>query len=171
MASKRQKKERAKSLIGDIVPSVPPVGPLALPGRALRLAEALAKELVERDPLGIITSDEAIMTIVNDDNITLTPKEVELINDPQVRMMPNGEVVRRVSGREQIRRSGQFSRSALLPDLPQTKPRRKTNYQRTYKTKFDKVQKKYKKKDGTWMKNGFKKAVKEAHRLTKKALK
>jgi len=52
-----------------------------------------------------------------------------------------------------------------------TRIRRTTKYQRTYKTNFRKVQGKYKKKDGTWKKNGFQAAVREAHRLTKRTVK
>lgn len=41
-------------------------------------------------------------------------------------------------------------------------------YQRAYKSAFKRVSPKYKKKDGTWKKDGFKKAVKEAHRMARK---
>ena len=41
-------------------------------------------------------------------------------------------------------------------------------YQRAYKAAFKRVSPKYKKKDGTWKKDGFKKAVKEAHRMARK---
>lgn len=51
----------------------------------------------------------------------------------------------------------------------QDKPKRKsTAYQRRYKSAFKKIAKKYKLKSGKWKKNGFKLAVKEAHRLAKK---
>ena len=51
----------------------------------------------------------------------------------------------------------------------QDKPKRKsTAYQRRYKSAFKKISKKYKLKSGKWKKNGFKLAVKEAHRLAKK---
>ena len=49
--------------------------------------------------------------------------------------------------------------------------RRATKYQRMYKKKFKEVSKKYKLKSGKWKANGFKRAVSEAHKLTKKALK
>lgn len=41
-------------------------------------------------------------------------------------------------------------------------------YQKRYKAAFKKVAPKHKKKDGTWKKGGFKKAVKEAHAKAKK---
>ena len=69
----------------------------------------------------------AMEQIVNDDSIVLTPEMVEIINDPELRMTRNGEITRR-TGLDVIRRSGQFARSAILPDLPsaQTSKRKKT---------------------------------------------
>lgn len=70
---------------------------------------------------------DELVEVMNNDSITLTPAMVELINDPMVRMTRNGEITRR-TGRDVIRRSGQFSRSAILPDLPTaqiTKKRRR----------------------------------------------
>ena len=57
-----------------------------------------------------------------------------------------------------------------LPNFQKPK-RRVTKYQRTYKKMFKQIASKYKLKSGKWKANGFTRAVKEAHRLTKKALK
>lgn len=43
--------------------------------------------------------------------------------------------------------------------------RKVSKYNRAYAKAFKKVAHKYKKKDGGWMKDGFKKAQKEAHKL------
>lgn len=77
---------------------------------------------------------DAMLTLVNDDDITLSAEEVAVVNDKSLRMMPDGEVVSRraPSGRDIIRRSGQFSRANILPDLP-TSPKR-----RRKRTKTDK---------------------------------
>ena len=55
-------------------------------------------------------------------------------------------------------------------DMPESKPKqkRKTAYQRRYQKNFRAIQADYKLKNGNWKKNGFKRAVKEAHRLSKK---
>ncbi len=45
---------------------------------------------------------------------------------------------------------------------------RKTKKQLNYSKAFKKVQNKYKLKSGKWKKDGFKRAVKEAHKLAKK---
>lgn len=47
-----------------------------------------------------------------------------------------------------------------------TKPKRKKSaYNRRYAAAFKKVQNKFKKKDGGWMKDGFKRTQREAHRI------
>jgi len=52
--------------------------------------------------------------------------------------------------------------------IPGTKKaKRSTAYQRKYKSNFKKISPDYQKKNGSWKKNGFKNAVKEAHRLSR----
>lgn len=77
---------------------------------------------------------DAMLTLVNNDDITLSAEEVAVVNDKNLRMMPDGEVVRRAdpSARNIIRRSGQFSRQNLLPSFPRSTKRRRK------KTKTDK---------------------------------
>ncbi len=48
------------------------------------------------------------------------------------------------------------------------KKRKKSAYSRKYGAAFKKVQKKYKKKNGGWMKDGFKRAQKEAHKIARR---
>jgi hypothetical protein len=45
------------------------------------------------------------------------------------------------------------------------KKKRSTAYARKYKAAFKRVSSKYKLKNGKWKANGFKRAVKEAHRI------
>ena len=55
---------------------------------------------------------------------------------------------------------------------PIKKAKRKVSaYQKAYGKNFKSVQGKYKKKDGSWKQDGFKRAQKEAHRLTKREMK
>ena len=59
--------------------------------------------------------------------------------------------------------------AAAAADATETKPKRKmTAYQRRYKANFRKIAPDYQKQDGSWKKGGFKRAVKEAHRMSKK---
>ena len=53
---------------------------------------------------------------------------------------------------------------------PEKKRAKSSKYGRTYKREFRKIAPKYKMKNGKWKKNGFKTAVKAAHRATKKIL-
>ena len=51
---------------------------------------------------------------------------------------------------------------------PAPKKRRSSAYSRKYKTAFKKVSPKFKNKNGTWRKGGFKAAVRAAHKEAKK---
>lgn len=51
---------------------------------------------------------------------------------------------------------------------PEKKPRKSTKYGRTYKKEFRKVAPRFKMKNGKWKKDGFKAAVRAAHRATRK---
>ena len=57
-------------------------------------------------------------------------------------------------------------------DVVQTSAKRvkraRSAYSKKYKTAFNKLAGKYKLKNGKWRKGGFRKAVKEAHRMVKK---
>jgi len=56
-----------------------------------------------------------------------------------------------------------------VPVQPEPKPKRRaTAYQRRYKAAFKKVSPRYKLKSGRWKKNGFRSAVREAHKMAKK---
>ena len=46
--------------------------------------------------------------------------------------------------------------------------RKASDYSKRYGRNFKRIASKYKLKSGAWAKNGFKRAQKEAHRLTKK---
>tara|TARA_R100001443_G_C3296933_1_gene164258 strand:+ start:378 stop:629 length:252 start_codon:yes stop_codon:yes gene_type:complete len=48
------------------------------------------------------------------------------------------------------------------------KKRRKSAYSRKYSAAFKKISTRYKNKNGTWRKGGFKAAVKAAHKAVKK---
>jgi len=54
----------------------------------------------------------------------------------------------------------------MEPEMP--KKKRSSAYSRRYKANFKKIEDNYKLKNGNWKKNGFKRAVTEAHRMSKK---
>jgi len=67
--------------------------------------------------------------------------------------------------------NGLSSEMPMTMEVPQgeSKPKRRaTAYQRRYKANFKKISKRFKLKSGKWKKNGFKMAVKMAHKMSKK---
>ena len=56
-----------------------------------------------------------------------------------------------------------------MPEVSSNKPKRRaTAYQRRYKANFKKIAPRYKLKSGKWKKNGFRSAVRLAHKMSKK---
>ena len=128
MATKRQKKEEAKRLIREAVPTFPVPRFAPAPVRALNLvlegAETLGQGLVEIDPLNILTDDRVMTAMINDPRVKMTPEFVALVND-DTRMVAN-------TGQGLVELPGQFDRSRLLPGSGSSRRTRK-------KTKTDKA--------------------------------
>ena len=82
--------------------------------------------------------------------VTMTMEEyLQLLNGLSSEMMsPAGEMVQ-------------------VQEEPKPK-RRKSAYQRRYKANFKKIAPQFKLKSGKWKKNGFRSAVKMAHKMSKK---
>lgn len=59
-------------------------------------------------------------------------------------------------------------KAPTAPKAPSKAKRAPSAYNKRYSAALKKVAPKHKKKNGTWKKDGFKKAVREAHRLAKK---
>jgi hypothetical protein len=128
--------------------------------------------------VGYATPEEAraaskVMEIVNDDTVTLTPEMVEIINDPMVRMTDDGKAAR-LTGRDVIRQSGQFARSAILPNISAIRgkmSRRSSGKKRKvskYQKEFGKQLKMLKAKHP---RTKITRLMKRAHSATRKALK
>lgn len=64
---------------------------------------------------------------------------------------------------------GNSSNNPSMESSPTKKKRKKSAYNRKYAAAFKKVQKKFKKKNGGWMKDGFKRAQREAHRIARRS--
>lgn len=110
---------------------------------------------------------QRMAAIVNDDDITIDTEMVEIINDQDTKVV-DGEITRRVpTGRDVIRRSGQFRRDLILPSLRQDKPKRRRKTSK-YQKELGKQLKMLKKKHPRTKVINL---MKRAHRATKKALK
>ena len=195
MARKRTKEEARERI--DNVPLLPPANP-AIPilnspqYRILKLLERpsreLAKIFVTADPLNrledetstadrIDAATEAFQTLVNDPNIKMGAEELNMINDDGVEIIEeNGgripiRFADKLSGRDVIRRSKQFSRQNLIPNLRGTsrRGRKKTKTDRNMSKALAEANKKLRTKAGKLRKGKTQGDVmKLAHRLRKK---
>lgn len=112
----------------------------------------------------------ALVEVINDEMITITPEMLPIINDPEIVVTARGQPARKLTrrtGRNVIRSSGQFSRSALIPNIAMTRTKKKRKVSK-YQKEFGRQLKKLKAKHPrTQIKN----LMKRAHSATRKALK
>ena len=166
MATKREKKEEAKRLIDEVVPTLPLPRFAPAPLRALNLvlggAEALGQGLVEIDPLNILTDDRVMTAMINDPRVKMTPEFVALVND-DTRMVAN-------TGRGLIEVPGQFDRSRILPNGAAAKrTRKKTKTDKTMSKALREANARLRTKNGRLRKGKTQADVMRlAHRLRKK---
>lgn len=106
----------------------------------------------------------ALMEVINNDMITITEEMLPIINDPEIIVDTRGRPARRMSARDMISRSGQFSRSAILPDLPMKKKRKVSKYQKEFGKQLKKLKAKHPRTKITRL-------MKRAHSATRKVLK
>ena len=115
---------------------------------------------------------DAMRRIVNDDDVELSPEEVEIINNKDTRMMPNGEIVnRRKNGLRTIRSSGQFALQNIIPNLSNKtkRKRKKTKTDRNMSKALRLANEKFRTASGKLRKGATQaKIMKYAHRLLKK---
>ena len=176
MATKRQKKEKAKSLI----PTLPaPILRLTPAGRLYQTSSLVAQALIDADPLGIIT-DDPIEQIINDPQIKMTKEMMEVINDDSIVMM-NGELIRTadlpiptspgIGGRDFIRSSGQFDLQNVLPRLSEDvkRTRKKTKTDKNMSKALRLANERFRTKKGKLRKGATQAQImKYAHKLLKK---
>ena len=126
---------------------------------------------MERD-----AQEEALRRVVNDPNIVVDPTLLEVINNPLMEMGKDMVVRTRrrgqnrpMTGRQVIRRSGQFANLALGVDLPKKKTRKKTKTNKLQAEALRLANAKLRKKNGQLRKGKTQRDVmKLAHRIRKK---
>ncbi len=116
---------------------------------------------------------DAMLVLVNDDDITLSKEEVAVVNDRDMRMMPDGEVVtrREPSARDVIRRSGQFDRASLISriSIPPKRTRKKTKTDRNMSKALRQANERFRTAKGKLRKGATQAQImKFAHKLLKK---
>lgn len=163
MARKRTKEEALEMLLEaqQMSSKVPVKGK----GKMVRDAAFLgAAGLIMLDPLNRLADERIVLPL---DMVCIPAYQAYMIQgSPSLQIyvragetiIPTGGNVRDVE-------------EALMEEIPLAKPygegttkKKRTAYQRAYKKAFDEVAPKYKLKNGKWKKNGFKAAVKAAHK-------
>lgn len=163
MGRKRTKEEALERLLD--VPDVPGLkGKVAAVNRFARLGAA---GLIMLDPLNRLADDFITIPIPM---IAIPAHESHLLNgSPSMQIyIRAGETIVPTGGNVQDFEQGVAETQALKAESVTPKPKKKTTaYQRKYKKAFASVKGKYKLKNGKWKKDGFKNAVKAAHRMCK----
>jgi len=109
-----------------------------------------------------------VMEVINNPNITLSAVEKKAINDPKMMMSPQGTIVKRKSGRDVIRSSGQFTNMGI--PLPVKRTRKKTKMDKTMSICLKKANLQLRKKNGQLRKGKtMRDVMRLAHRLCKKS--
>lgn len=165
---RKRTKEEALDRIDDL-PSIDLPFHSKIPGvahaanAAYEKGKTLAKGLIMLDPLGRL-ADEVV--VVPYDMIAIPAHEYFRLNsDPTFQIyIRGGETIMPTGGN--VRDVQEAVEMVAVQDTPKRK-KKTTAYQRKYKKAFASVKGKYKLKNGKWKKDGFKNAVKAAHRMCK----
>lgn len=164
MGRKRTKAEALERLLD--VPDVP--GLKGKVGAVNRFARLGAAGLIMLDPLNRLADDFITIPIPM---IAIPAHESHLLSgSPSMQIyIRAGETIVPTGGNVQDFEQGVAETQALeaVSAAPVTKKKKTTAYQRKYKKAFASVKGKYKLKNGKWKKDGFKNAVKAAHRMCK----
>jgi len=132
---------------------------------------------IDRDtrPMPVPDRPDPVQEVINNPTITLTAPEMKAINDPKKVMDNQGRIVStrsaaaRPSGRQVIRRSGQFG-AQMIPNLPLKRTRRKTKMDKTMSRCLKEANQKMRKKNGQLRKGKtMRDVMRLAHRLCKKS--
>lgn len=135
------------------------------------LAYAGAAGLIMLDPFNRLADERIVLPL---DMVCIPAYQAYMIQgSPSMQIYVRaGETIIPTGGNVQdVQEALEAVPEPSLERLRDTAIRKSTNptaYQKRYKKAFKQVSSKHKKKDGTWKKGGFKKAVKEAHAKAKK---
>ena len=137
------------------------------PERERELPERVREDDRDRD---LPRMPAALVEVINDEMITITPEMLPIINNPEIVVTARGQPAKKLtrsSGRDIISSSGQFSRGSLIPNLPTTRTKKKRKVSK-YQKEFGRQLKKLKAKHP---RTKIQNLMKRAHSATRKALK
>jgi len=134
------------------------------------LAKEVGKEVAVHTLTGLLLADEKV--VIPMDMVAIPAFQAYLLKEqPSFSIyIKEGEVI------TQVQATDAMVSETLVDSVPaasapkKVRKKRKSPYKKAYSKHFDAVKNKYKLKSGKWAKNGFKRAVKKAHELTKKEL-
>ena len=165
MAKRKRTKEEALERLAS-VPNLPLKGKA---GAINKFARVGAAGLIMLDPFNLLADDVITIPIPM---IAIPAHESHLLSgSPSMQIyIRAGETIVPTGGDVQDFAEGVAEGQALEShlELSETKPKKKkTARQRAYSKNFKKIAPRYKNKNGKWKKDGFKRCVKEAHRMCK----
>jgi len=110
-----------------------------------------------------------VAEVINNPSIKMTKSQKEAVNDKSKMMNRSGRIVKAPTGRQVIRRSGQFTNMGI--PLPSTKrTRKKTKMDKTMSMCLKQANKRMRKKNGQLRKGKtMRDVMRLAHRLCKKS--
>lgn len=134
--------------------------------KAYETGKTLAKGLIYLDPLNLL-ADEFITVPIP--MIAIPAHESHLLSgSPSMQIyIRAGETIVPTGGNVQDVAQGVAQAEALESTSKPKPKKKKTARQRAYSKNFKKIAPRYKNKNGKWKKDGFKRCVKEAHRMCK----
>ena len=109
----------------------------------------------------------ALMEVINNPSIMITKEMLPIINDDQIVVTREGQPAKKLSGRDVIRSSGQFSQANLVGRTPIRRAKKKRKVSK-YQKEFGQQLKKLKAKHP---RSKIQSLMKRAHAATRKALK
>jgi len=135
------------------------------------LAKEVGKEVAIQTLTGLLLADEKV--VIPMDMVAIPAYQAYLLKEqPSFSIyIKEGEVITQVQPTDAMVSEAIVDEPVLASAPKKVKRKRKSPYKAAYSKHFSKVKSKYKTKAGKWKKDGFKRAVREAHRLTKKGLK
>tara|TARA_R100000664_G_C2755706_1_gene143452 strand:- start:116 stop:628 length:513 start_codon:yes stop_codon:yes gene_type:complete len=170
VARKRTKEEALKRLADSKARTAP--ARKGLKGKAKIITDAAylgAAGLIMLDPLDMLADSRIVLPL---DMVAIPAYQAYMIEgSPSMQIyIRAGETIVPTGGnvRDVQEALDEAPVEALAHATVAPKNKKRTAYQKAYTRAFGKIAPKHKKKDGTWKKGGFRKAVKEAHAKAKK---
>jgi len=135
------------------------------------LAKEVGKEVAIQTLTGLLIADEKV--VVPMDMVAIPAFQAYLLKEqPSFSIyIKEGEVITQVQPTDAMVSEELVEGSVEAAPTKRVRKKRKSPYKAAYSRHFSSVKSKYKTKAGKWKKDGFKRAVREAHRLTKKGMK